>query len=150
MRLLLETAAQRNKFFTDTCRYGNIVNMAGSFLAILDFEEIDHFAPGRRACLYLEEIMFARLKMTADFTKYLAQRFRREDDGLALTEYLVVLGLMIGGVIFAVMLFGMNLNIAWTQWAEWMEGNLWITDGTEIPTTENPFDTDTGGDTSTN
>ncbi|MCA0941686.1 hypothetical protein LCM08_18605 [Salipiger pacificus] len=112
------------------------MNMAGSFLAILDFEAIDHIAPGRRACLYLEEIMFARLKMTADFAKYLAQRFRREDDGLALTEYLVVLGLMIGGVIFAVMLFGMNLNLAWTQWANWISDSLYVEGSAIVDDTE--------------
>ncbi len=89
--------------------------------------------------------MFARLKMTAVFAKDLAQRFRREDEGLALTEYLVVLGLMIGGVIFAVMLFGMNLNIAWTQWADWMSDNLWLEGGTETPTTESPFPAEEGG-----
>lgn len=73
--------------------------------------------------------MFARLKMTAVFAKDLAQRFRREDEGLALTEYLVVLGLMIGGVIFAVMLFGQQLNVAWGEWADWIDTSIGVDPG---------------------
>ncbi|WP_353474339.1 hypothetical protein PVT71_20575 [Salipiger sp. H15] len=68
--------------------------------------------------------MFVRLKMVPVFAKDIAQRFRRDEDGLALTEYLVVLGLLIGGVIAAVTLFGDNLNIAWTQWAGWILTNI--------------------------
>lgn len=74
--------------------------------------------------------MFARLKMTSVYAKDLARRFRDEDEGLALTEYLVVLGLMIGGVIAAVTLFGTNLNIAWTQWAGWITTNLGVAGST--------------------
>ncbi|CUH74905.1 Flp pilus assembly protein, pilin Flp [Tritonibacter multivorans] len=48
------------------------------------------------------------------------RRFMKEEDGIALSEYLVVLGLMIGGVIVAVTLFGTNLGIAWDNWADWI------------------------------
>lgn len=60
-------------------------------------------------------------------TLYIAdviRRLRADDDGLALTEYLVVLGLLIGGVIGAVILFGGNLSNAWTAWAGWISGQL--------------------------
>lgn len=44
------------------------------------------------------------------------QSFRKEEDGLALTEYLVLLGLLVGGVITAVLLFGEGLSGAWDDW----------------------------------
>jgi pilus assembly protein Flp/PilA len=44
------------------------------------------------------------------------QSFRKEEDGLALTEYLVMLGLLVGGVIGAVILFGEGLAAAWADW----------------------------------
>lgn len=60
-------------------------------------------------------------------TLYLAdlmRRFRDEEKGLALSEYLVVLGLLIGGVIAAVLLFGANLGTAWSNWAGWVQSTL--------------------------
>ena len=42
--------------------------------------------------------------------------FVREEDGVALTEYLVLLGLLVGGVIAAVLLAGKNLSTAWNSW----------------------------------
>ena len=48
------------------------------------------------------------------------QSFRKEEDGLALTEYLVLLGLLVGGVIAAVTLFGGNLATTWNTWAGWV------------------------------
>ena len=44
------------------------------------------------------------------------QSFRKEEDGLALTEYLVLLGLLVGGVIITVGLLGVELGAAWTEW----------------------------------
>ena len=61
----------------------------------------------------------------------LIRRFRAEDEGLALTEYLVVLGLLIGGVIGAVLIFGQNLSAAWTNWGTWIQTML----GATPPTT---------------
>lgn len=49
-------------------------------------------------------------------------RFRKEEDGLALTEYLILLGLLTAAVIVAVTLFGTNLAGAWTDWATWIGG----------------------------
>ena len=59
----------------------------------------------------------------------LMRRFQDEDEGVALSEYLVLLGLLVGGVIGAVLLFGTQLGLAWTAWANWV-GSL----GNNAPT----------------
>lgn len=46
--------------------------------------------------------------------------FAREEDGIALTEYLILLGLLVGGVIGAVSLAGNNIAAAWNTW-----GTFW-------------------------
>lgn len=51
------------------------------------------------------------------------KRFKREETGLALTEYLILLGLLTAAVITAVTLFGNNLGTKWNGWAVWI-GNL--------------------------
>ena len=48
--------------------------------------------------------------------------FRKEEDGLALTEYLILLGLLVGAVIVAVGAFGTNLNAAWEAWEDYIAG----------------------------
>ncbi|MBC2837491.1 hypothetical protein H7F16_18380 [Gemmobacter straminiformis] len=53
----------------------------------------------------------------------LMARFNREEDGLALTEYLILLGLLVGGVVAAVLLIGGDLNAAWTSWSDWFASN---------------------------
>lgn len=50
--------------------------------------------------------------------------FAREEDGIALSEYLVLLGLLVGGVIAAVLAVGVNLAGAWTTWGTWFGTNL--------------------------
>lgn len=50
------------------------------------------------------------------------QSFRKEEDGLALTEYLVLLGLLLGGVIVAVGVLGTDLSTAWTEWSTYFRG----------------------------
>lgn len=47
-------------------------------------------------------------------------RFKRDEKGLALTEYLILLGLIAAAVIVAVTLFGQNLGIQWQNWADWI------------------------------
>ncbi|WP_429811835.1 hypothetical protein [Ensifer sp. B1-9] len=42
--------------------------------------------------------------------------FAREEDGVALTEYLVLLGLLSGGVIASVIAIGGDLQVAWSSW----------------------------------
>ena len=54
--------------------------------------------------------------------KNLLARFRRDEDGIALTEYVMLLGLLAGAVIAAVTLFGENLNTIWDAWATWVGG----------------------------
>ncbi|NKE92451.1 Flp family type IVb pilin [Rhizobium phaseoli] len=43
----------------------------------------------------------------------------REEEGVALTEYLILLALLVGGVITAVGLAGTYLAAVWTAWAGW-------------------------------
>ncbi len=50
--------------------------------------------------------------------------FAREEEGVALTEYLILLGLLIGGAIAAVTLAGTNLSAAWTAWGGWWTASL--------------------------
>lgn len=45
--------------------------------------------------------------------------FAREEEGVALSEYLVLLGLLVGGVIVAVTTAGDNLATAWSNWGLW-------------------------------
>lgn len=51
----------------------------------------------------------------------LMARFTRDEDGLALTEYLILLGLLVGGVVAAVLLIGEDLSTAWDSWATWFD-----------------------------
>ena len=48
--------------------------------------------------------------------------FAREEDGVALTEYLILLGLLVGGVVASVLLIGDELDDAWASWATWFQG----------------------------
>jgi pilus assembly protein Flp/PilA len=50
----------------------------------------------------------------------IVRAFAAEEDGAALTEYIVLLGILVGGVIGAVTLFGENLNTVWQSWADWV------------------------------
>lgn len=52
--------------------------------------------------------------------KTITTRFARDEDGIALTEYLILLGLLTGAVIAAVLLFGINLGDQWDRWAIWV------------------------------
>ncbi|MBJ3763659.1 hypothetical protein ILP92_12955 [Maribius pontilimi] len=54
----------------------------------------------------------------------LVRRYYSEDEGLALSEYLVVLGLLIGGVIGTVLIFGQQLSLAWQNWGLWIASAL--------------------------
>jgi pilus assembly protein Flp/PilA len=59
---------------------------------------------------------------TLIYMKDLGRRFRDDEDGLALTEYLILLGLLTAAVIGAVTTFGDNLSTTWTSWAGWASG----------------------------
>ena len=52
----------------------------------------------------------------------LQRRLNDDEDGLALTEYLILLGLLTGAVIGAVIVFGTQLGAAWTTWGVWITG----------------------------
>ena len=60
--------------------------------------------------------------MLMNIVKNIVARFRRDENGLALTEYLILLGLLTAAVIAAVLLFGANLAAAWNAWAAWIGG----------------------------
>lgn len=47
--------------------------------------------------------------------------FAREEDGVALTEYLVLLGLLSGGVIASVLAIGGDLQTAWGSWRDFFD-----------------------------
>jgi pilus assembly protein Flp/PilA len=51
------------------------------------------------------------------------QSFRRDEDGLALTEYLILLGLLVGASIAAISLIGEDLGLAWDAWVDFFEDN---------------------------
>lgn len=53
--------------------------------------------------------------------KTITTRFARDEDGIALTEYLILLGLLTAAVIGAVIAFGGGLADSWGTWATWME-----------------------------
>lgn len=60
--------------------------------------------------------------MKAFLTKVRA--FSREEDGVALTEYLILLGLLVGGVVGTVIAAGNNLEAAWSSWGTfWTQTN---------------------------
>jgi pilus assembly protein Flp/PilA len=50
--------------------------------------------------------------------------FGREEDGVALTEYLILLALLVGGVIAAVTAAGVDLAAAWATWGTWWTTEL--------------------------
>lgn len=51
----------------------------------------------------------------------LVRRFKSEDEGLALTEYLILLGLITAAVVAAVLAFGGELQRVWEAWVAFME-----------------------------
>ncbi len=53
--------------------------------------------------------------------------FRKDEDGLALTEYLLLLGLLTGAVILAVIGFGDALGTQWESWETWLAGSTALT-----------------------
>ena len=59
-----------------------------------------------------------------NFRDQTVKSFREEESGLALTEYLVLLGLLVGGVIVGVTAFGTVLNTTWSGWSGWLTTNV--------------------------
>ena len=49
----------------------------------------------------------------------MVRAFAREEDGIALSEYLVLLGLLVAALIAAVITVGGNLATAWLSWGTW-------------------------------
>jgi pilus assembly protein Flp/PilA len=50
------------------------------------------------------------------------RNFLKDEDGLALAEYLILLGLLVGSVIVAILAIGGQLETAWDNWADWFVG----------------------------
>lgn len=47
----------------------------------------------------------------------------KQEEGLALTEYLILLGLLTAAVVVAITAFGGGLEAAWTSWTTWLDTN---------------------------
>lgn len=47
-------------------------------------------------------------------------RFQSDEEGLALTEYLILLGLLTAAVVLAVLAFGEALGIQWALWDDFI------------------------------
>ena len=58
----------------------------------------------------------------------MVRAFSREEDGIALTEYLILLGFFAVAVIVAVTAAGGNLAQAWQSW-----GTFWTTEVSYVP-----------------
>lgn len=54
-----------------------------------------------------------------EYMTTLATRFKNDEQGIALTEYLILLGLLTAGVIVAVLAIGGDLGTYWASWASW-------------------------------
>jgi pilus assembly protein Flp/PilA len=54
----------------------------------------------------------------------IVRAFAREEDGVALTEYLILLGLLVGGVIVAVGVAGGSLSTAWGSWSNFFNNSV--------------------------
>lgn len=61
-------------------------------------------------------------KSVANYFLDVMRRMRDEEEGLALTEYLILLGLLTAVVVGAVIAFGTNLGNQWTLWSTWLTG----------------------------
>jgi pilus assembly protein Flp/PilA len=48
--------------------------------------------------------------------------FAADEEGIALSEYLILLGLLVGGVIATVGIAGTSLDGAWTAWSTFWDG----------------------------
>ncbi|MEY4697577.1 MAG: hypothetical protein RIT14_2005 [Pseudomonadota bacterium] len=48
----------------------------------------------------------------------LGNRLRRDDSGLVMTEYLILLGLLTSGVVLAVIIIGGSLGQSWAGWSD--------------------------------
>lgn len=71
----------------------------------------------------LETLQKMEKKMVSKFHGYaldIIRRFQDDEEGLALTEYLILLGLLTAAVITAVALFGAGLANTWNSWAIWV------------------------------
>ncbi|SHH32862.1 Flp family type IVb pilin [Cognatishimia maritima] len=48
-------------------------------------------------------------------------RFADDESGVAIVEYLILLGLIAGSVIVAISIFGESMGVTWENWAAWAE-----------------------------
>ena len=61
-------------------------------------------------------------KIALNYIFNVKRRLVREEDGLALTEYLILLALLAGAVAGSIILFGETLDAGWSTWSTWLEG----------------------------
>ncbi len=62
------------------------------------------------------------LQTFSTYIRDLIVRFQDDEEGLALTEYLLLLGLLTSAVILAVLAFGAQLGVLWEGWVAFIEG----------------------------
>ena len=60
------------------------------------------------------------LSILTFYIKNMVLRFHSDEEGIALTEYLLLLGLLTSAVILAVIAFGDQLGTTWTAWTTFM------------------------------
>lgn len=71
------------------------------------------------SCRHVDRATVDNIEKGKDMLSFI-KRFAREEDGLALTEYLILLGLLTAIVIAAVLIYGNNLGVQWEDWADWI------------------------------
>lgn len=60
------------------------------------------------------------LDMFTTYVRNLVVQLKSDEEGLALTEYVLLLGLLTGAVIASVIAFGGALDTLWSAWATWL------------------------------
>lgn len=81
------------------------------------------------------ELMF-NLLIAKAHCRYL--RFKHDDEGIALTEYLILLGILSTAVVVAALMYGTKLGELWGGWRTWIDGETRLgapTPGQETVTT---------------
>jgi pilus assembly protein Flp/PilA len=58
------------------------------------------------------------------YIRDLLERFAKQEEGIALTEYLMLLGLLSGGIISVVLVFSSTAAGKWESWSSWFSSGV--------------------------